>query len=70
MEKREIEQDKTICPRCLGGKQKNRKFCSKCKREMRRKPRRGRGGREGEGNFDFNPDFGGLSSINWNPYDR
>jgi hypothetical protein len=70
MEKREIEQDKTICPRCLGGKQKNRKFCSKCKREMRRKPRRGRGGRGGDGNFDFNQDFGGLSSINWNLYDR
>lgn len=34
-EKKKREQEKTICPLCGGGKMKTRKYCSRCKAEMR-----------------------------------
>jgi restriction system protein len=32
--KKQINDDKRICPRCGGGKMKTRKYCSKCKKEL------------------------------------
>jgi len=34
-ERKEREQERRTCPRCGGGKMKNRKYCSNCKREIR-----------------------------------
>jgi len=35
-EKKEKERERKICPRCHGGKMKTRKYCSKCKIELKR----------------------------------
>jgi hypothetical protein len=39
-ERREIERQKAICPRCHHGKMKTRKYCSKCTEEVRKEQRR------------------------------